>query len=397
MKTKSTFKFITKNLAMALVLVCTAFISVKDAKASHGQATVSDIDHTGMGTFSGSYTHSGSDHVWFVFNATSGNTISITVSTPGWSSYYWVYRADDGTVAVGNNTSNNLTLVSQYGSTTGATYTYSVTSTGQYAIQLDSYVGQSGSYTVTLSGATNCTTIASISATPSSTTYTGGVNTNMYIGYPNNTPKDTLKAIGATEATWSPSTYLSCTNCTTTVFSPTAAGSYTITATCGASSQSITICVKDIRVPNTSGSKAAVYMCHKEPVANTTKTLAVLLRGIPGHFQYHSGDKLGVCGNTCASSKRDFEVADLVIDEQYLEVMCTPNPFRGSFKLHYLSNSDLDATVMIYGMTGNLLEAQSLSGVSDETELGTNLPNGIYAVAFVQGDKKRFFRMIKVD
>ncbi len=238
----------------------------------------------------------------------------------------------------------------------------------------------------------------SISVTPASGTYTGGVNTNLYIGYPNNTAIDTLKAINGGSATkWSPATYLSCTSCSTTVFSPTAAGSYTITASSGGISKSTTICVKDIRVPNTSGTKAAVYICHLEPTKTTPQTLAVVLRGISGHFQYHKGDKLGVCGNVCATSKRDFEVADLVVDEQYLEVMCTPNPFRNSFKLNYVSHSDLEATISIYGMTGNLMETTTLSGLANEAELGTNLPNGIYTVSFNQGDNKKVFRMIKLD
>ena len=242
-----------------------------------------------------------------------------------------------------------------------------------------------------------CAAISSISVNSNSETYTGGVITNLYIGYPNNTPSVSLTAVGGVGVTWSPATYLSCSTCTTTVFSPTAAGTYTLTATTCLGSKTVTLCVKDIRVPNTSGSKAAVYMCHKEPVANTTKTLAVLLRGIPGHFQYHSGDKLGVCGNTCATSKRDFDYETVVVDEQYLEVMCSPNPFRQSFKLHYVSNSTEKAVVSIYGMTGNLVETITLEGVADEAELGTNLPNGIYTVSFIQGDKNRVFRMIKVD
>ncbi len=400
---KSTFNFIAKNLIMALVLVCTAFISIDDVKADHGQASVSDIDHTGMGTFSGSYNHSGSDHVWIVFNATAGNTVTVSYST-GFNSYYWLYRADNGTVAVGNSLGNNLTQVSENeGYTesevpTSGTFNYSISSTGQYAIQVDSYLGGSGSYSITVSGATNCTTISSVTSTPTSGTYTGGVSTNLYIGYPSfSTTSTTLTAVGGSSATWSPTTNLSCTTCLTPVFTPTAAGSFTYTATCEGNSKSVTICVKDIRVPNTSGTKAAVYMCHLEPTKTTPQTLAVVLRGISGHFQYHKGDKLGVCGNVCATSKRDFEVADLVVDEQYLEVMCTPNPFRNSFKLNYVSHSDLEATISIYGMTGNLMETTTLSGLANEAELGTNLPNGIYTVSFNQGDNKKVFRMIKLD
>ncbi len=242
-----------------------------------------------------------------------------------------------------------------------------------------------------------CTAMSSITVTPSSGTYTGGVNTNLYIGYPSNTPSATITSNGGSIPTWTPSTNLSCSTCFSPVFTPTSAGNYTFTAINCADTQTVTICVKDIRVPNTSGTKAAVYMCHLEPGKTTPQTLAVVLRGIPGHFQYHKGDKLGVCGNTCTSNKRDFEVADLVIDEQYLEVMCTPNPFRNSFKLNYVSHLDIEATISIYGMTGNLMETTTLNGVSNEAELGNNLPNGIYTVSFNQGDTKKVFRMIKID
>ena len=260
-------------------------------------------------------------------------------------------------------------------------------------------------YTVSVTGGNGCAASASktvavnqkitaINLTPSESTNTGGIKTNMYLGY--GSTGTTLSSNG-TGVVWSPSGNLSCTNCPSPVFTPTTAGNHTITATNCHGSKSVTICVKDIRVPNTSGSKAAVYMCHKEPGTTTTKTLAVLLRGIPSHFQYHSGDKLGVCGNTCATNKRNFEFETLVVDEQYLEVMCSPNPFRQSFKLHYISNSEEEATVAIYGMTGNLVETVTLAGVADEAELGSNLPNGIYTVSFIQGDKNRVFRMIKVD
>ena len=246
-------------------------------------------------------------------------------------------------------------------------------------------------------GSTCTATSCAISVTPSNATYTGGVNTNMYIGYPTNNPSATLATSGGAVTTWSPATYLSCTTCTSTVFSPTTAGTYTITGINCYDTCTVTICVKDIRVAGTSGTRTAVYLCHKEPITNSTKTLSVLLRGIPSHFQYHSGDKLGVCGNTCATNKRDFDFENLVIDEQSLEVMCSPNPFRQSFKLHYISNSDEEATVAIYGMTGNLVEKINLKGIADEAELGTNLPNGIYTVSFSQGDNNRVFRMIKVD
>jgi hypothetical protein len=68
-----------------------------------------------------------------------------------------------------------------------------------------------------------------------------------------------------------------------------------------------------------------------------------------------------------------------------------------TFKLNYVSHSNLEATVSIYGMIGNLMERTTLNGLANEAELGTNLPNGIYTVSFNQGDNKKVFIMIKLD
>ena len=312
---------------------------------------------------------------------TSGSTIAGVQSGNGRVKITW------GTAGI--------TITQIAGSASGSTFPIGTT-TNTFVATDTSGNSDTCSFTVTVTSSVSSSVVA---VQPSGSTYTGGVATNLYLGY--GAIQDTLKSIGlGSNISWSPTTNLSCTSsCSSTVFTPTSAGTYTFTASngCAGNNAQITICVKDIRVPNTSGSRAAVYMCHKEPVANTTKTLAVLLRGIPGHFQYHPGDKLGVCGNTCATSKRDFDYGNVVVDEQYLEVICTPNPFRQSFKLHYLSNSEAKAIVSIYGMTGNLIKKVILEGVTDEVELGGNLPNGIYTVSFVQGDKNRVFRMIKVD
>lgn len=87
----------------------------------------------------------------------------------------------------------------------------------------------------------------------------------------------------------------------------------------------------------------------------------------------------------------------MLVDEEDLEVMCSPNPFSHSFKLHYSSSSDKDATIMIYGMTGNLVEKVTLSSLQNDVQLGENLPNGIYTISFNQGNKTRVFKMIKVN
>lgn len=280
------------------------------------------------------------------------------------------------------------------GGTTTFTITFSPASAGlkNATVTINHDDIDEGPFDFAIQGERNCYTNSILVTPTAGFPYTGGINTNLYIGY--GPQKDTLKAIGfGTNVNWSPATYLSCTSgCAKTVFTATAPGNFTYTASNGCISNTVTIVVKDVRHSGT-GSMAKVYLCHKEPVSNVIQTLAVFTRGVPSHFQYHPGDYLGSC---ITYSKRNDEISSLVIDENDLEVICTPNPFRHSFLLNYNSKSEKEASIYIFGMTGNLIERTDLRGVSNEVELGANLPDGIYSVTFIQGDKKRVFRMIKV-
>lgn len=143
------------QITLMMLLIIGAGLN-NQLKASHGVAPVSDIDHVGMGTFSGSYTHSGTDHVWFVFNATAGDVINVSINTPGWQSYAWTFFDKNGKVEVGDSEANGkLDHIGSNGPFTNGSYSFTATCTGQYAIQLDSYLSGSGNYTVTISGATN--------------------------------------------------------------------------------------------------------------------------------------------------------------------------------------------------------------------------------------------------
>ncbi len=143
-------RIFSKLSLAALILL---LLSVQ-AYAEHGYAVVSDIDHVGAGTFSGAYTHaSGStaDHPWFVLNLGTGDKVTINISTT-FESYGFVYQAPDGSVDVGDYQPNGtLTNVTEGGGNTSHSLSFTASSSGQYALQLDSYIGGSGNYTVTIS------------------------------------------------------------------------------------------------------------------------------------------------------------------------------------------------------------------------------------------------------
>jgi hypothetical protein len=129
----------------------------------------------------------------------------------------------------------------------------------------------------------------SITSIPSNNTYTGGIPTNLYLGYG---PQSTTLQVNV-DACGAPYTYLwsggTLSNYTTAnpVFTATTAGTFTFTVqvtnaygfntTC-----SITICVRDIRVP---GSNGKVYICHAPPdnPANA-HTLSISTNAVPSHL-----------------------------------------------------------------------------------------------------------------
>ena len=148
--------------AKSIYLICFMFILCLpgSAFATHDPAPVSDVDYQGMGTFTGSYSHSSTDHVWFVFNAKVGDVINFSVTTPGWQSFCWLYSAPDNCVEIGDFSDDGTLNNFQAAGPGTSTYTFSFTaSTAQYAMQLDSYLGGSGNYTVIISGSTVSTTL----------------------------------------------------------------------------------------------------------------------------------------------------------------------------------------------------------------------------------------------
>jgi hypothetical protein len=172
-RTTSAWKFRNSLFSMAMFVLLGMIMFPVSSRASHGTASVSDIDFTGMGSFSDNYTHSNTDHPWVVFNANAGNTITFTLST-AFQQHYWIYQSTNGCVQVGNSTGNGcLTLLTQGGNgATSGTYSFTAPSTGQYAFQLDAFVGQSGSFSMSFSGSTATTVLCNPTA-PTFTTCPG--------------------------------------------------------------------------------------------------------------------------------------------------------------------------------------------------------------------------------
>ena len=259
------------------LLSCVAMLSIcTSVYANHDQAPVSDIDHTGYGNFSGNYTFSDSDHVWFVFNAQAGDTIRFQLTT-NFGSYAWIYRSNTGTVAVGDATTTiggngALTLKSVAGffsPNSTNTVTYIVDSTGQFAIQLDHHTGSgtAGSYSVVFSTSGNVNTTPDAVATPSTqsicsgTTITTMVLTGSTSGTVYNWTRDNFATVNGIAASGSGDISGSLTNTTNAPITVT----FTITPTAN----------------GTAGAPVTATVVVNPTATVTTVTNQVICNGLP--------------------------------------------------------------------------------------------------------------------
>jgi hypothetical protein len=211
--------------------------------------------------------------------------------------------------------------------------------------------------TVTVQYQPTCT----IAVTPANTTYTGGVVTNLYLGYGPQSATLTANPVGGTGFTYSwagNTSKLSCTNCQNPVFTPTAGGTYTYTVTatnsngCSTSCQ-VTFCVKDIRDGISSNpNNQKVFLCHLPPGnPGNPQLLSISVNAVPSHLGLHSGDRLGKCDQTCGGNKgsemeQQMEAGDLKV---------YPNPSTGMFIVE-LPSEVKGGEAMIMDMTGKLIE-----------------------------------------
>jgi hypothetical protein len=277
----------------------------------------------------------------------------------------------------------------------------------------------------------------SITVKPSNKIYTGGIPTNIYLGY--GPQKATLTAAatgaGAFSYKWSGSAIskLSCTTCKSPVFKPTAPGTYTFTVTIStpagcASTCSVTFCVKDIRVPDkhyddddddhhysnndddddsnyskykrdncddddddynrnshSNNNKAKVYLCHK-PYYGSPYTIAVKMNTVAYHLASHPGDQLGKCNQSCGPNRRMAPAGETVSHEAAVY----PNPSNGSFVVELPYAEDGRAQITVTDVQGRLVQRRSVSD-SDGRKIMLNLGDaarGVYFIEVVYGDQR---------
>jgi len=253
--------------------------------------------------------------------------------------------------------------------------------------------------TVTVIGATpSC----SIAAVPSSNVYTGGVPTNIYLGYGPQSVTLNVTASGGSSFTYSWSgNSLSCTNCEDPVFTPSTQGVYhftvTVTNNYGCTTTcNITICVLDIRVEGTDGKK--VYICHAPPGnPGNGQTLAVNVNSVKDHLQNHPADKLGKCGqDPCSTGARLITSTKLIVGESF-RVAVLPNPSRSSFTLSIESNNELPVNIRILDVLGKEINCFANISANSVIKIGDKLTTGFYLAEIVQGNERKIVKLVKIQ
>lgn len=304
-----------------------------------------------------------------------------------------------GTVSasdVDNNSSDNCGI----GSMSVSPNTFTCANAGENTVVLTvtDIHGNSSSCTTTVTVQYQPT--CSIATTPSNNTYTGGNPNNIYLGYGPQSATITANATGGSGFTysWSPAANLSCTNCQSPVFTPTAAGNYTYTVTVTnsngcATTCTVSFCVFDIRVPG-KGNNNKVYICHAPPGnPNNAQTLSVSVNAVASHLSGHSGDRLGTCDMSCnglAKGGRSNDNGKVAGEESAIEEMVAeagikvyPNPNNGIFTLNLPSAED--AQILISNVSGQVVYRNNVSGTQKVSIDLSNNAQGIYMIQVVSG------------
>ncbi len=258
-----------------------------------------------------------------------------------------------------------------------------------------------------------------LSSVPNSNVNTGGVSTNLYLGY--GAQSTTLKT-GSLSNSGAPYTYawtgsnLSSTSSSAPVFTPVAAGTFTFSVTITNASgckytTAISICVTDIRVPGTGGTK--VFVCHTPKAKNSAaQTLQVLVSQVPSHLGSSScgsngSDRLGSCDQTPCSvavatsvivsstSAVTKEVNTTSTTEEDLKVTVSPNPSNSYFTLKLESKFNTPVNMKVLDASGRVVDARSKIVSNSTIQIGHNYSSGTYYAEMTQGTTRKVIQLIK--
>ncbi|OGX80787.1 beta strand repeat-containing protein [Hymenobacter coccineus] len=246
--------------------------------------------------------------------------------------------------------------------------------------------------TVTVMGTVPTPTIA---VKPASAVYTGGVATNLYLGY--GPQSATLAATGGVSYRWAPATGLSSSTAANPVFTATAAGTFTYTVTATSASgctgtATVTLTVTDVRCGNKNDK---VTVCHKG------NALCVSSGDVADYLAH--GDQLGNCsakGGKATAAAGALLAGGIVAPEAIVPVFeAHPNPFTTRAVVHFRAASTGPAQLLLYNSLGQLVKTlyngTAQAGQDYEVAVdGADLVTGLYTGRLLVDGKAQALRLM---
>jgi hypothetical protein len=302
---------------------------------------------------------------------------------------------NDGEICAGASATLTASGNEPYLWSTGATTSSITVNPGSTTTYSVSACYLTASKTITVNPVNTC----SITAVPSNNIFTGGIVTNIYLGYG---PQQLTLNVSASAAgapytyAWSGGT-LSNYNTANPVFTAATAGSFTFTCTITnkfgcVSTCSITICVTDIREP---GKNDKVYICHAPPGnPSKAKTLSINVSDVADHLLNHAEDRLGKCGEVpCGNAVPKRFRNNEIITEAAFNVKVLNNPSKNFFTLQLQSSSNETIELRVMDLQGRILSKRIAA--QGTFSFGQELMSGTYIVEVIQGAERKTLKLMK--
>ncbi|WP_092676922.1 T9SS type A sorting domain-containing protein [Hymenobacter arizonensis] len=252
--------------------------------------------------------------------------------------------------------------------------------------------------TITVTGTIPTPTIA---VKPASNEFTGGVATNLYIGY--GPQSVTLAAASGVSYQWSPVKGLTNTSSANAVFTATTPGTFVCTVTATSASgctatQRVTLVVTDIRCGNITDKNPKVLVCHRG------KPQCVAAKEVPSYLK--QGGTLGDCSipvasatasataqTSSAAARESLPTAGAPVFEAY------PNPFTERTVVHFRAGSTGPAQLQLYNALGQVVKTfyngTAVEGQDYEFALeGATLAAGVYTGRLLINGKVQTLRVV---
>ncbi|MFD2718907.1 T9SS type A sorting domain-containing protein [Hymenobacter monticola] len=222
-----------------------------------------------------------------------------------------------------------------------------------------------------------------IAVMPSSSVYTGGVPTNLYLGY--GPQSATLSATGGVSYAWSPAAGLSSTTAANPVFTASTPGQYTYTVTATNEYGCTNTARVTLTVINAYCDKNKVIVCHGG------KELCVAASAVNAHLTGHPGDKLGACTGGVA-------LRGAAPGEGLAELAAYPNPANGQATLSFRAPLSGQALMEVYNEMGQrvatIYDGQVEGGqLYSRTLDSQGLTTGLYVCRLVLNGKAEMLRL----